>query len=199
MFRMRVEEGSIIRNHEAMAKELMTQIAASAERSKDILVASIREDLARKILRPRESDGGLSDAIDGEIIRREGNILIGIGNIDRMSKEAPHWRLQERGGPISVRAVPGYFVDASGQRITTGPGGSSFDKGRAPTSSPELRGGFVRRKVSNDLFIYDGGKSGSIMFVRGDVKPKKYFEAGELRARQKVLDEFEKALRRTFR
>ncbi len=192
MFDVRVEEGSIIRNHEAMKKALMSEIFAAAERSKDLLVTSIREDLARKILRPRESDGGLSDAIDGEIIRKAGGLLIGIGNIERMNKEAPHWRLQEQGGPISVRAVPGYFVDQSGRRIP-------FDKSRSPTFSPGLGGGFVRRKVSNDLFIYDGGKSGSIMFVRGDVKPKKYFEAGELRARQKVLNEFEQVMRRVFR
>lgn len=192
MFQLRVEEGTAVRNHESMVKELLLQISAATERSKDMLVQSIREDLASKILRPRESDGGLSNAIDGEVIKRAGDLIIGIGNINRMNKSAPHWRLQEQGGPISVRAVPGYFVDQSGTRVP-------FDQGRAAFGAPATFGGFVARKISNDLFVYDGGKSGSIMWVHNEVRPKRYFEAGELKVRTKVLNEFERVLRSVFR
>jgi hypothetical protein len=182
--------------HKAMTQELISQIIQAAERSKDILVQEVRQDLERKILRPRESAGELSDAIDGEVIRREGSLIIGVGNIEKMNAEAPYWRLQEKGGPISVRSVPGYFVGPSGQRVP-------FDQSRAPASRPTPHG-FVPTKFSQDIFVYDIGKAGhfgegaSIMWIHGDVKPKRYFEAGEFEARLKVLREFAHAFRKVL-
>ena len=182
MISIRADATNILTNHALMAMQLVRGINEASERAKDILVASIREDLAKKILRPRESDGGLSDAIDGEIIRQEGDIIIGIGNKEKMDAKAPHWYLQDQGGPISVKAVPGYFVDMSGSRVI-------FDQGRAPKGpgSPGM-----------DVFIWNKG-AGSVMWIHNDVKPKHYFEAGNLDAQPKVFREFEAVLRRVFK
>lgn len=189
MYGVQANADGLIGNLKAMARDLIAGQIAAAERSKDIIVQEVREDLERKILRPRESGGELSDAIDGEVVRREGGLLIGVGNIERMNSDVPYWRLQEKGGPISVRSVPGFFVGPSGQRVP-------FDQGRAPTSRGTPHG-FVPTKFSQDVFVYDTGAS-TVMWIHNDVKPKRYFEGGNFVAKPKVLNEFEKAFRKVL-
>ncbi len=189
MFSIQANADDVIAKHRAMAKELIEGQMAAAERAKDILVQEVRQDLERKIVRPRESSGELSDAIDGEVIRRTGGLLIGVGNIEKMNSEVPYWRLQEKGGPISVRAVPGFFVGPSGQRVPFRQGAT------AQRGTPH---GFVPTKFSQDIFIYDFRASGSVMWIQKDVKPKRYFEGGEFEARSKVLREFADAFRKVL-
>jgi len=189
MFSIQADATNLIANLETMKKELLLQIEASAERSMNILVQAIREDLERKILRPRESGGELSDAIDGEVVRNEGDLIIGVGDTEKMNTEVPYWRLQDQGGPIAVDAVPGFFVGPSGQRVP-------FDQGRAPATQSTPHG-FMPTRFSQDVFVYDK-KGSSIMWIKNDVKPKRYFEGGEHVARPKVMAEFEKALRRAL-
>lgn len=191
---IQVDSRNAVSNHRAFEKKLLAEIGLAAEEGKEILIQEIRDDLASKILRPRESDGELSDAIDGEVIRRSGNLIIGVGDIEKMNAEVPYWRLQDEGGPIAVTAVPGFFVDESGQRVP-------FDKARAPTTTATPRG-FRPSKFSNDVFIYTPNSPGllvSIMWVKNDVKPKRYFEGGNFEAKPQVLRLFELALRRALR
>ena len=186
MYSVRADASNVISNLRTMRKDLIAGILLASDRGKDILVEEVRQDLERKILRPRESGGELSDAIDGEVVRRAGNLIIGVGNIEKMNSEAPYWRLQEKGGPISVKAVPGFFVGPSGQRVP-------FRKGAtAQRGTPH---GFVPTKFSQDVFLYDSGSAdvrtaGSVMWIQNDVKPKRYFEGGEFEGRFKVLREF---------
>ncbi len=186
-----VDSREVISSHSAMKKELLAEMEKAARASFSILVRSIVDDLEEKILRPRESKGTLAFAVaTGEVFWEDGDLVIGVGHEDTMDRIAPWWRLQDLGGPIAVKAVPGYFVDTSGKRVPFRLGATGSTSSGAPPY-------FTKSNESLDLFIYDKGAD-SIMFIHADVKPKRYFEAGSEDARPRIEALFTAALHKVL-
>lgn len=190
-FSMHVDPRDVLRSHSAMKKELFAEIEKAAKQAFPVLVRSIVDDLESKILRPRESEGKLAYAVaSGEVFWDDDELIIGVGHIDTMDRIAPWWRLQDQGGPIAVKSVPGYFVDTSGKRVP-------FQSGATGASTSGAPPYFAKSKESLDLFIYDKGAD-SIMFIHADVKPKRYFEGGTENARSDIEALFTAALHKVL-
>ena len=181
------DASNVVAEHQKMAADLVGEMHRAAEESADILVGAIRHNLWRKILRPNASTGALYKAIDSKVYERNGDLIIGVGDKEKMSKDAPYWRIQDEGGPIASKLVPGFFVDIAGRPVP-------FDPARGPGGGNDLT--TVRRGL--DVFVYET-KTHTYMYVHKPIRPKHYFDAGALSVNEMVLITFEKALRRVFR
>ena len=142
MFKIRIDASDVMQKLDRLKQNLPLNIATQSTKVAEIIAAEVRRDLRDKILRPRESTGLLESEIEGVTVWRGKDLIVGVGDIARLTARVPYWRLQDEGGPVPSRVVPGFFVDESGRRVP-------FDDARAPIAVP---GG--ANKQSMDVFIY---------------------------------------------
>ena len=186
--------------HKRMAANMMRASVIAAERSKEVLVDEIQRDLKRKTLRPLASQGTLSRAITGKVSKDfTHNVVIGVGDMDKMTEAAPYWQLQDEGGPIVSNIVPGFFVDMGGRRIP-------FNAASMPSPGASTTDRFIytgNKRRANPVEMVGGqfalaGTRPSFMYVTRSVRPKHYFDSGAMVAFDKVMKIFNSSLRRIF-
>lgn len=195
--RLKVDPRDVVHKHALMTRRLIEGQQQASREAGEAVVQSIRRDLESKILRPRESTGLLASKITYAVHPvAGGGYLIGIGDIARMFKTVPYWRLIDEGGPIAATVVPGFFVDISGRRVP-------FDQSRAPKpGSPSMDMFIYTPKgqwVSPVVFAGDAEATASLMFVHKPINPKHYFDSGADQARAKVFMIFKRWFLQAFR
>lgn len=90
----------------------------------------------------------LADTITfGYLDLAEGGVVVWVGDIEKLDREAPHWFLINYGGKIKSGPVPGSFTDG---RPRAGAGGKAF--------------------------IYNPMKGSSFMIPKKPIQPKNYIE-----------------------
>jgi len=194
--RLKLDGRDVISKHRLMARRLIEGQWSASQEAGEVVTEAVKADLQSKILRPRESEGLLASEITYDVRRMlGGNLFIGIGDILRMRKRVPYWRLIDEGGPISVKAVPGFFINTQGVRVP-------FER-RAPGQK------------SDDIFIYaplhgwtsphkystlgEAAQQASVMFVRKPIDPKHYFDSGNDQAQPRVFMIFKRYFLQAFR
>ena len=193
----KIDSTDVRRQHEKMVKGLIAGARKAVWGVGPIVVPKVQQHLKDKILRPRESHGRIEANITSEIEEHGGDIVVGVGNIERLNSNVPWWRIQEQGGPVSRKVVPGHFIDMSGNIVPF-----SEDRNTVPFSTQ-----------SDDLFVYTPYRGGwstpgdyyasgirpTFMYVKRPITGKWYFRDGFATSKDEVLSLFKEAFRGAFR
>lgn len=200
-----IDGADVIDRHMQMALDLLAGAGEAVIQTGALVTDRVKQRLKDKIMRPRESEGRIESNITFEVEDRNGNLAVGVGNIEQLDSNVPWWRIQEQGGADHVgRAVPGFFVDLSGSIVP-------FSHARAP----QMTGGKVTQ--STDLFVWTGSghpvRGGwlsseefegghmrpTFMYIKNPIKAKWYFRDGFTDSRDEVMSIFKESFKSAFR